>query len=151
MSKGSRNRTDDLSRYSENFDAIFGKQGKSTWGDGSPDVWGAEDERRKALDAADLEAIVRLKELGIKEENMGRGLTFEDTAHGRRWIYLDDGTTESFIPRKICGNCKHWNEANQPIGFGSCDDPKIATFHEKSDGRIWLTPPADFGCNKFEA
>jgi hypothetical protein len=47
MSKGSRNRTADLSKYSENFDAIFGK----------------EDERRKALDAADLEAIVRPKEV----------------------------------------------------------------------------------------
>lgn len=63
MSKGSRNRTADMAQYGSNFDVIFGKQGKSTWGDGSPDVWGAEDERRKALDAADLDAIVRPKEV----------------------------------------------------------------------------------------
>lgn len=49
-----------------------------------------------------------------------------------------------------CKNCMHWSEANQPVGFGSCDNEQIRGFHEPSDGMIWLRPPASFGCSLWE-
>lgn len=49
-----------------------------------------------------------------------------------------------------CGECKHWSEANQPMGFGTCGNADIGSYHERGDSRIWLAPPVDFGCNRWE-
>jgi len=43
----------------------------------------------------------------------------------------------SMPPAKTCQHCKHWSEANQPVGFGCCLNE-------------WLVSPADFGCSMWE-
>jgi len=60
-------------------------------------------------------------------------------------------TMECSEVERVCKNCKKWNEANQQTGRGGCDDHEIRSYREPHEGPIWLTPPADFGCNRFEA
>ena len=53
-------------------------------------------------------------------------------------------------PAKTCQGCKHWSEANQPAGFGCCLNEAIGAYHERGESRVWLVPPADFGCSMWE-
>lgn len=53
-------------------------------------------------------------------------------------------------PAKTCQHCRYWSEANQPVGFGCCLNGAIGAFHERGESRIWLVPPADFGCLRWE-
>ena len=51
---------------------------------------------------------------------------------------------------RTCQHCRYWSEANQPVGFGCCLNEAIGAFHERGESRIWLVPPADFGCLRWE-
>jgi hypothetical protein len=53
-------------------------------------------------------------------------------------------------PAKTCQHCRYWSEANQPVGFGCCLNGAIGAFHERGESRIWLVPPAEFGCLRWE-
>jgi len=85
-----------------------------------------EDERRKALDAADLEAIVRPKEV---ERVCG------NCRHWERYKPASPNTLATLIPE--------WTKRGECLGG-------LAKFID-SPGGASFDPHESFGCNKFEA
>lgn len=158
MSKGSNRRPG--TNYADNWEATFGKKAKSEQAlqeltDLSQEL-GLYDQKEERQPAPKLMTLSEAMKAGYSTEYVNCGPSVSGAViRVAKWDdalncfqYIDVRPDEPLA--KTCQHCRYWSEANQPVGFGCCLNGAIGAFHERGESRIWLVPPADFGCLRWE-
>ena len=170
MGKGSSQRPTDKAAFDSGYERIFGQQAKSeaalqaivdfSQEHGLYEDMPIENDRIGALfmEAYEKDLFIRMGgKLRAGQQSMG-------TDDGKNWHPVDprpgvyaikaspEFTGTINLPNQTCGNCKHWEsyQGDPPI----CKNTKVTSLLSScvhNGGTEYLEPPADFGCNRWEA